>query len=175
MPNAGETARMPRDIGIRVAEAGDIPAVIRLDTRITGISKPDYWTDMFERYGRRSNRFFLVAEDNGGTLIGFIIGEVRAWEFGSPPCGWIFAIGVDPEIRLRKVGSHLFNAMCRCLEDAGVDTVRTMLLRNDELNMTFFRSQGMMGGPFIQLEMPLADRAGNDDFGLGERDTRDPG
>jgi hypothetical protein len=33
-----------------------------------------------------------------------------------------------------------------------------MLARGDELNMAFFRSQGMMGGPFIQLEMPVDRR-----------------
>ncbi len=46
---------------------------------------------------------------------------------------------------------------------SGVDTLRTMLARDDDLNMAFFRSQGMMGGPFVQLEMPLdprRDRAG---------------
>ncbi len=145
---------------IRAARAADIPAVSRLDAGITGLSKPAYWDDMFERYGKRPKRFFLVAELEGGKVAGFIIGEVRAWEFGSPPSGWIFAIGVDPEIRLHKVGSRLFEAICDCLAETGVDTVRTMLARKDELNMTFFRSQGMMGGPFIQLEMPLAAGGG---------------
>ena len=37
----------------------------------------------------------------------------------------------------------------------GMATVRTMLARDNALNMAFFRSQGMMGGSFIQLEMPL--------------------
>lgn len=141
---------------VRAAKGSDVAAVAGLDTRITGISKPAYWQDMFERYGQRPNRFFLIADDGSDRLLGFIIGEVRAWEFGSPPCGWIFALGVDPDRRLRKIGSQLFAAMCDCLAAAGVDTVRTMLARDDELNMAFFRSQGMMGGPFIQLEMPLA-------------------
>jgi ribosomal protein S18 acetylase RimI-like enzyme len=141
---------------VRAAKASDVAAVTRLDARITGMAKRNYWMDMFERYGRRPNRFFLIAEDGAGHLLGFIIGEVRAWEFGSPPSGWIFALGVDPEIRLKRAGSRLFEAMCRCLAQTGVDTVRTMLARNDELNMAFFRSQGMRGGPFIQLEMPLA-------------------
>ena len=145
---------------IRPARAEDIPSVGRLDARITKLSKTDYWDDMFKRYGKRPKRFFLVAEQKGSKLVGFIIGEVRAWEFGSPPCGWIFAIGVDPKSRLRKVGSRLFEAMCDCLAKAGVDTVRTMLARKDDLNMTFFRSQGMMGGSFIQLEMPLSSDGG---------------
>jgi len=34
-------------------------------------------------------------------------------------------------------------------------TLFTMLARDDNLNMSFFRSHGMTGGSFIQLEMPL--------------------
>lgn len=143
------------DFEIRVAKALDIPAVSILDSDITGLAKLEYWNDMFERYGKRRNRYFLVAENTTGKIIGFIIGEVRAWEFGSPPSGWVFALGVDPDTRLNKVGSRMFGAICECLKQAGVDKVRTMLARDDELNMTFFRSQGMMGGPFLQLEMPL--------------------
>jgi hypothetical protein len=30
-----------------------------------------------------------------------------------------------------------------------------MIAREDQLNMSFFRAQGMMGGPFIELEKPL--------------------
>lgn len=150
----------PDKCAIRGAKADDIEAVSAIDASITDLSKPDYWADMFARYGNRENRFFLIAEDQNQKLIGFIIGEVRAWEFGSKPCGWVFAIGVDPQTRLNKVGSSLFLAICDCLAKAGVDTVRTMLARDDELNMTFFRSQGMMGGSFIQLEMPVNDRAG---------------
>lgn len=140
---------------IRPSDSSDIPSVVELDERITGLNKSAYWSDMFERYGKRENRYFLVANDRAGKLIGFIIGEVRAWEFGSPPSGWVFAIGVDPETRLGGVGSKLFSSMCNCLAKSGVDTVRTMLARDDELNMAFFRSQGMMGGPFIQLEMDV--------------------
>lgn len=145
------------DIKIRTAIIADIASVERLDFNITGISKLDYWTGIFEIYGKQKHGFFLVAECDG-HVIGFIIGEVRAWEFGSSPCGWIFALGTDLNYRLKRIGSKLFSAMCDCLEEAGVDTVRTMLARSDELNMAFFRSQGMIGGSFIQLEMPLAGR-----------------
>ena len=160
MPDIDGAGREIGNLNIREAESVDIPAVIRLDTRITGMIKPDYWVDMFERYGMRSNRFFLVAKGEDDSLVGFIIGEVRAWEFGSAPSGWIFALGVDPDVRLNRIGTRLFEAICRRLAKTGVDTVRTMLAREDELNMSFFRSLGMMGGPFIQLEMPLDEFGG---------------
>ncbi len=170
MPQDGEESTGIADYAVRPANAADVPAIRGLDTRITGMAKPDYWDDIFARYGDGPNRFFLVAEDAGGGLLGFIFGEVRAWEFGSPPSGWIIGLGVDPAVRLRKVGTRMFDAITDCLAATGVDTVRTMLARDDDLNMAFFRSQGMMGGPFIQLEMPLNRRRGGAG-GRGERRT----
>ncbi len=141
-------------VTIRAAVADDVAAVSEIDAAITGIPKPDYWRRAFARYGRRETRHFLVAEAQG-RVVGFIIGEERAWEFGSPPCGWVFAIGVDPRHRQGGIGSRLFEAICARMRANGMATVRTMLARDDALNMAFFRSQGMMGGSFIQLEMPL--------------------
>ena len=144
----------PAAAAIREARAEDVPAVIRLDERITGIAKPEYWRDTFEGRSLRSAGVFLVAE-SGGESVGFIFGEIRAWEFGSPPCGWIFAIGVDPDRRLAGVGTKLFEEICRRFKEQGVSTVRTMLARDDNLIMSFFRSQCMTAGPFIQLDMAL--------------------
>ena len=151
-PNEGRAG--PPDLIIRAAVKGDVAAATRVDEVNTGLAKPGYWKDVFRRYGSRQGRYFLVAELEG-KVRGFILGEVRAWEFGSPPCGWIFAIGVDPDCRLRRIGSRLFAEICRHFRRAGVDKVRTMLAVDDTLNLSFFRSQGLMGGPFIQLEMPL--------------------
>lgn len=166
---ANPQARQPeRKINVRLAKALDVPQVIAIDTENTGLSKDEYWEDLFDRYNNRSTdvddddqpksvkryRFFLVACD-GDTVLGFIIGEVRAWEFGSPPCGWIFAVGVRDNIRQGGVGHVLLEALNDRFRKAGVSKVRTMLARDDTLIMSFFRSQGMMAGPFIQFEKDL--------------------
>ena len=141
---------------IRNATSEDLSLVIDLDEKNTGLSKPLYWEELFERFGRREEeRFFLVAE-KAGEFVGFIIGEIRAWEFGSPPCGWIFALGVDPEYRTCGIGTQLYETICKRFEVVGIRKVRTMLARSDHLNMSFFRSQGLRGGPFIQLEKNLS-------------------
>lgn len=146
----------PATLAIRPAQVADMAAVIALDAAITGLTKPEYWRDLFERFSTRrpDKRFFLIAEHNGAFL-GFAVGEIRAWEFGAPPCGWLFAIELEPAARLKGVGSRLFQALCACFKRAGVDTVRTMLARDNQLMLSFFRSQGMMAGPSIQLEMAL--------------------
>ena len=143
-------------ITIRAAAAGDLEAVVTLDRLATGVAKPGYWRDVVDRYitARRANRVFLVAEA-GGDVVGFVVGEVRAWEFGSPPCGWVFAVNVSPGLRERKIGSRLLDEICARFKVIGVDTVRTMISRRDTLNLSFFRSLGLTAGPFIELEKPL--------------------
>ena len=148
-------------IGVRALTPAAGDRVCAIDALHTGVAKPDYWRDVFERYGERrlDERFFLIAEivgqDRRDPILGFIVGEVRAWEFGSQPCGWVFGFSVEPEARLKGVGTHLFEAIATEFKNAGVDKMRTMVARNNHLHMTFFRSEGMMAGPYIQLEIDL--------------------
>ena len=88
-------------------------------------------------------------------MLGFIIGEIRAWEFGSTPCGWVFALSVEPEMRLHNIGSAMLEAISAEFKKAGVGKMRTMVARDGRLPMLFFRSEGMMAGPYIQLEKDL--------------------
>ncbi|MEC8940690.1 MAG: GNAT family N-acetyltransferase [SAR324 cluster bacterium] len=151
-----KTPQAKEIFNIRDAIASDLPDIVELDTKNTGLEKADYWSNAFELYGNSSEGFFHIAENNS-CFCGFILGEVRAWEFGSPPCGWIFALGVHNEAREMGVGSKLFESVCDHFREVGINKVRTMLARSDHLNMSFFRSQGMRGGPFIQLEKNVAD------------------
>jgi ribosomal protein S18 acetylase RimI-like enzyme len=153
----GTRAAAP-DTTVRPARPADLDAVIAIDRTVTGIEKRDYWRSVFRRYAGngKAGRQFLVAEA-AGRVAGFVIGDVRDWEFGSPPCGWVFGIDVRPDMRLAGVGTRLLAAICGRFRDSGVQTVRTMLARDNTLVLSFFRSQGMMAGPFIPLEMDLRD------------------
>jgi ribosomal protein S18 acetylase RimI-like enzyme len=140
---------------IRRARLSDLPGIRTFDERSNKDDNPHYWQEMFERYGDdRAKQLFLVCEQDA-EIVGFIIGEIRDWEFGSPPCGWIFALGVRPDMRLAGVATRLYAAMCEFFLKAGVGKVRTMLARGDIDSHSFFRSQGMMAGPYIQLEKDL--------------------
>lgn len=148
-------------VRVRRVRAADMPSVIALDARVTRLAKTEYWNDIFRRYGKQPSgeRFFLVAEGHvdgsASSLLGFIIGEVRAWEFGSAPCGWIFALSVEPKTRLQGIGRALFEAISDKFRKAGVNKMRTMVARDGHLPMLFFRSEGMIAGPYIQLEKDL--------------------
>jgi len=144
-----------KPVKIRRASKADLPTIIALDERVTRLPKTEYWRDLFDRFSKREQGRAIFIADVGGRVAGFAIGEVRAWEFGSPPCGWIFGFDVDPEFRERGIGSMLFDALTTFFRSSGVNTVRTMLRRDDNLIMSFFRSQGLTAGPFIELEKNL--------------------
>lgn len=144
-------------ITVRNATRDDLPRLIALDGEISGISKPEYWKESLRRFGSMEDgRYFLVAEKDG-AVVGFIVGEIRAWEFGSPPGGWVFSLTVDPSTRLAGVATVMFDTICRCFKEAGVDKVHTMIDRDNITVMSFFRSQGMMAGSSIPLELDLSN------------------
>ncbi len=150
----------PEGITIRPARSEDLGEIAALDAAITGVAKRSYWKRLIERTSRPADPdgCFLVAEASqprGPLLLGFIEGEIRAWEFGSAPCGWVYVLGVRPEARLRGVGQRLLDALAAEFRHAGVTRMRTMVLRDNPLVMQFFRAAGMMAGPYLELEKEL--------------------
>lgn len=143
-------------VKIEPALLDDLPAVIALDEILTGLRKPEIWYGYYNPVMTGAQRYFMVArlEDE---LVGYVVGEVRAWEFGSPPCGWLFAIGVTAEHRLSGIGTLLLNALRESFRPTGVQTMRTMIHIDDHLLISFFRRHGMTAGPFIELETEIED------------------
>ena len=142
---------------MRPVRRGDLDQVIALDAQETGLEKRDYWERVYKRYGRAvkgEQSWFLVAV-TGSDIVGFVIGEVRDWEFGQPPCGWLFAINISQDARLAGIGSRLMGAFCDAVRSAGVRELRTLLMRENTLVLSFFRSQGMMAAPIIPLELDV--------------------
>ena len=154
MRGRGAAGKRPR-LRVRSAGPADLAQVVAIDERATGLAKPEYWAGILRRYGRRgAPRRFLVAEA-GARIVGYIVGEVRDWEFGSPPCGWVFGLGVRPDVREAGIGAAMLAAITADFRRLGVATVRTLIARDNQLVLSFFRSQGMMAAPFIALERDL--------------------
>ena len=133
---------------MRAVRRADLDPVIAIDATVTGLEKRAYWQRVYRRYGiaaRGEQRWFLVAELDG-RVVGFLIGEVRDWEFGSPPCGWVFAIDVDPQIRQSGIASQLMAALSTSLRRAGVRKLRTLLARDNTLILVISDNGGSAEG-----------------------------
>ena len=142
-------------VAIRKLWREDLPAVVALDAHATGVAKPDYWAETFRRFVPPTAQRCAFAAERDGALIGYLMGEVRSWEFGSPPCGWVFAVNVSPEAREAGIGGQLLDAARDTFRKAGIKSLRTMVARDATLLLSFFRAQGMTAGPFVELEVPI--------------------
>jgi ribosomal protein S18 acetylase RimI-like enzyme len=157
-------ATEPADLAAEVRELrpDDLDDVVRIDALHTSQRKPEYWQRVFHDFfdgGRDELRVGLAAEA-GGVVQGYLLGEVRAFEFGSEACGWVFAVGVDTGALRGGIATRLLSEACRQFAREGIATVRTMVRRNDVPVLSFFRSNGFVGGSFVQLELDLGGTQG---------------
>jgi ribosomal protein S18 acetylase RimI-like enzyme len=140
---------------VRSLQPDDWVDVVGLDALLTGANKGAYWKQILESYLSDDSCLGLAAEVDG-ELAGYLFGELRAFEFGSELCGWVFSLGVQPGTTRQGVASGLLaKARDRFLE-LGVSRVRTMVHRTDVPLLALFRSQSFVGGPFVQLELDIA-------------------
>lgn len=141
-------------LAVRPLAPGDLNAVVELDALLTGESKRAYWSGVFERFLDGGTCIGLAVAGEHG-LDGYLFGQVRAFEFGSEECGWVFAIGVRPGTTRRGLASALLQEARRRFAALGVSAVRTMVRRTDVPLLSLFRRQGFVGGPFVQLELDI--------------------
>lgn len=145
-----------KEVRIRKATVEDMEAIISIDSQMSGQTKRDYWAEVFKKYTepQQKKHFFVVAQ-TATEVIGYMVGEIRSWEFGAPPTGWILVLAVKPEYHLEGVATKMLGPICDGFRNAGIKLVRTMSTRDDLSILSFFRSQGMMAGRYIELEMSL--------------------
>jgi ribosomal protein S18 acetylase RimI-like enzyme len=146
---------------IRPVEELDIEDITSIDEKIGGRYRPGDWERRITYYIRRDPDSSQVAEVDG-TVIGFMLGEVRSGEFGlEEPTGWIEVLGVDPDYRGRAVGRQLAEAMLRHFRSLGAVRVRTLVDQEMEGIARFFTSLGFQEAPIRAYALDLA--AGDDD------------
>ena len=154
MPEVKPAAR------VRPLDELDIGAIVKIDERITGIYRPEFWEQRVGYYLRRDPDSSQVAE-MGGRVVGFMLGDIRAGEFGlEEPSGWIERFGIDPEHRGRDLGKQMFEAITGHFRAAGATTIRTLVDGKDAGVTGFLRALGFTPSPLQALEIRLKHASG---------------
>ena len=150
MPDVQNQAR------IRPLDELDIDAIVRIDEKIGGQYRPDFWEQRVAFYLRRDPEASRVAEVDG-KVVGFMLGDVRAGEFGiDKPSGWIERFGIDPDFRGRDLGKQMFNEIVSHFRAEGAATVRTLADGRETSVVGFLKALGFAPSVLQALEIPLA-------------------
>ena len=144
-----------KSIKIRLMVADDLDAVIQIDKKIMGSPRTEYYQLKFERLFK-SNDYLptsFVAEDETGSVAGFLMGELYMGEFGLfQEVASLDTIGVDPSCQHRGVGKKLMNEFVDHLRQIGVHKINTLVNWNDSNLIQFFSANQFSPSKTISLE-----------------------
>ena len=140
---------------IRHLKNEDFEAIVKIDEKVLGEQRGDYWERKLALMNDKSSQVSLVAEvDN--RVVGFILGDVSGWEFGVPnTIGWIDTIGIDPDYQKKGLATSLAHELINNLKAFGVKIIYTLVSWNDWDLLQFFHAMGFARGDMINLELKL--------------------
>ena len=137
-------------VAIRPVQAADLPAISALDARLTGSEKPAYWQEMLA-----PEPAFPGGRDREGRAGG--LHRRRDPRLGIRPAAGRLGVRHPDRSQAAPEGRRqpLFDALVARFKAKGVTRVRTLVDRKDHLILSFFRAQGMVAGPSLQLDKDL--------------------
>lgn len=145
-------------IKIRLMKAADFDVVVGIDERVLKTSRPEYYEMKFERLFKSKEYLptSLVAEEEAGTVVGFVMGELYIGEFGIfQEQATLDTIGVDPDFQHKGIGEHLINEFMDHLRSLGVKKINTLVALDDAKLIHFFSSNQFSPSKTINLERSL--------------------
>ncbi len=143
------------NVKIRTLKREDLDAIVKIDERVLGENRRNYWERKLGLMNDKSSQISLVAEMEG-AVVGFVLGDISGWEFGVPETiGWIDTIGVEPAYQKKGVATALARALVQNLRRLGVKTIYTLVSWNDWDLLQFFHAMGFSRGDMINLELKI--------------------
>ena len=149
-------------VKIRPLSLDNIKDIVRIEKRIEGKlgiineERMEYLKEATRYNIERSDPMMSLGAELDENIVGFIIGEIRIWEFGiAEKTGWIRILGVDPDFQRRGIGRKLGEALLEHFERRGIKRVRTMAEWYTGDLISFFKSLGFNMLNMIPLEKEL--------------------
>lgn len=161
-PQSATLVNEGKSLSLRPLCEADISSIITIDERISGKAKPEYWRSKLTQlllenqlHPDTENCVLARVAEKDGEVVGFMIGEIRRWEFGQPFCGWITALGTDPAHQGLGIGRRLLAELLDYYRDKDLREIRTIVEWSDGDLLKFFHSMGFVRGPFVELQKTL--------------------
>jgi predicted N-acetyltransferase YhbS len=145
-------------IKIRLMKTDDFDAVVGIDEKVLKASRPEYYEMKFEKLLNTKDYLptSLVAEEEDGAVVGFVMGELYMGEYGIfQEEATLDTIGVDPDYQHKGIGKQLINEFIDHLKRLGVQKISTLVNWNDSILTNFFSANQFSPSKSINLERSL--------------------
>lgn len=141
---------------IRTLRPDDLEAVIRLDAKLVGKRRDEYFKMKLAQNLAESGIKVSLAAELDGCFVGFLLSRVFYGEFGVPePVAFLDTFGVDPAFRGKGVGHSLMAQLRMNLGGIGVGQLRSEVRWDDVDLVRFFQREGFLPAPRICLDLTL--------------------
>ncbi len=144
------------EVTIRPLEERDIGRCVEIETAILGPKRSATLRGSLTAYLAKGDRNACLGAVDDGKLAGFLIGEVRTWDFGEDQeVGWIKIVGIDPGYQGKGIGRALGEALLKYFKEREIATVRTTVEWDAADMIAYFRSLGFERSGHLGLEKRL--------------------
>jgi len=145
-------------IKIRLMRAEDFDAVLAIDDKLFRTSRREYHEMKFDKLfnSRDYIPVSLVAEEEDGKVVGFVMGELYMGEYGIfQEAATLDTIGVDPDHQHKGIGKKLIDEFMDHLRNVGVKKITTLIDWNYSKMIHFFSLNQFSPSKTINLERIL--------------------
>ncbi|HEY3277263.1 MAG TPA: GNAT family N-acetyltransferase [Syntrophorhabdaceae bacterium] len=144
-------------VRVRLMRADDFDAIVGIDARVLKVPRLEYYRLKFEKFIQSKDYVptSLVAEDDDGTVVGFIMGELYIGEFGISEAATLDTIGVDPSHQYKGIGQKLIHEYVEHLRSLGIKKMNTLVDENDSRLIHFFKANKFIPSKIVSLERSI--------------------
>ncbi len=145
-------------VRIRLMKAEDFDAVVGIDRKVLKAARPEYYEVKFDKLFKSKDYLptSLVAEEDDGTVVGFVMGELYVGEYGIfEEAATLDTIGVDPDCQHKGIGKQLIDEFVDHVKKLGVRKINTLVDWNDTNLIHFFSINQFNPSRTVNLERDL--------------------
>ena len=147
---------MSKPIHIRNARKEDLRAIVEIEDRSTGVSRPEYWEKRLDMYEAVRPYWASVVAEVDNRVAGFLLGRTGELEFGLPePVAWIETIGVDPAYRRQGIAAKLVEHFNLSADEHKIYMVFTLVGKNNKDMERFFSKVGFVQGEMVHFQKKI--------------------
>lgn len=144
-------------VAVRQLHPRDLEAVIRLDSKIVGRRRDEFFKVKLEQALADTGIQVSLAAESDGAFTGFCLCRVYYGEFGSmEKVAVLDTLGVHPDFRGKGIGRSILRQLRTNLLGLGIGHLQTEVEWNEPDLLAFFQHAGFLPAPRLSLDLDLA-------------------